>query len=77
MLVFFPATISAIGFIQARMRFCIYFGTRGYYNFGATAGKTEKVGEPSYRELDRNKSMMLMAYSALIGLLAAVLAYRL
>lgn len=77
LLVFFPAMMSATGVIQARMRFCIYFGTHGCYNFGPEAGKTENVGEPKYRELDRKKSMELIACSAFIGLLVALLAYTL
>ncbi len=77
LLVFFPAMMSATGFIQARMRFCVYFGTHGYYNFGPKMGKTENVKEQKYRELDRKKSMQLVAYSAVTGLLAALLAYYL
>ncbi len=77
LLVFFPAMMSATGFIQAQMRFCVYFGTHGYYNFGPEVGKTENVEEQKYRELDRKKSMELMVYSAFIGLLAALLAYYL
>lgn len=77
LLVFFPAMMSATGFIQARMRFCAYFGTHGYYNFGPKVGKTGNVKEQKYRELDRKKSMELIVYSAAVGLLAAALAYYL
>lgn len=77
LLVFFPSMMSATGFIQAQMRFCVYFGTHGYYNFGPEVGKTEKVEEQKYRKLDRKKSVQLMEYSAFIGLLAAILAYNL
>lgn len=75
LLVFFPSMMSATGFIQAQMQFCVYFGTHGYYNFGPNVGKTENVKEQKYRKLDRKKSVQLMVYSAFIGPLAALLAY--
>ena len=32
-LTFIPAVISAIGFLQARMRFCAYYGLAEMFNF--------------------------------------------
>ncbi len=74
LLIFAPAAFSAIGFLQARMHFCAYFGFRGLFNFGA-AGKEETVEQKEFRRQDRKKAMLIILYSAIVGLAAAVLAY--
>src|SRR3972149_9336499 len=38
LLLFFPAAGSAVGYLQARLRFCAAFGLVGIFNFGALGG---------------------------------------
>lgn len=72
--IFVPALISAIGFLQAYMDFCAYFGLRGIFNFGA-AGKTDTVEQAEFRVKDRNKALEIIIYSVIVGIAAAILAH--
>ena len=71
-LIFIPATISAMGFLQAYFHFCSGFASRGVFNFGQV-GKTETVIDKQLRKLDQKKGMQIMAYSVLIGVVVAVI----
>lgn len=70
--VFFPATMSASGFLQAYFHFCSGFAQRGVYNFGQL-GQTVKIEDASSKAKDKRKGSQIMLYSALIGIVAAVL----
>ncbi len=75
--VFIPATVAAIGFLQARFHFCAYFGMRGVYNFTYEIGVTEAVEEAEFRTLDRRKARRVIIYSVIIGMVVALIAYYL
>jgi hypothetical protein len=77
LLLFFPAVVSASGFIQGSMRFCAGYGMRGFYNFGPEVGKTEIVDSEEFRAKDRKKSRQIVGYSALVGSCIALLAFLL
>ncbi len=74
--IFVPATAAAIGFLQAWMHFCAYFGMRGVFNFGET-GKADTVEQAGFRAKDRRKAWRIILYSAAIGIIVAVAAYYL
>ena len=67
LLLFFPASLSATGFLQARMRFCVAFGLMGVFNFGPKAGRTDHIGEPDYIRKDRKKALLISLYALLTG----------
>jgi len=46
-LTFIPAVISAIGFLQARMRFCAYYGLAEMFNYDSL-GKSNKVNNNEF-----------------------------
>src|SRR5512143_1416954 len=46
LLLFFPAAGSAIGYLQAQLRFCAAFGLLGVFNFGPRGG-LERIAEPA------------------------------
>lgn len=69
---FLPAVLSATGFLQARMSFCVNFGMRGVENFGDKVGKVITVADPISRRLDRRRSIRIMGYSAGIALVVAL-----
>jgi len=71
---FFPAMISATGFIQAKMHFCVYFGFAALFNFGE-AGKRDTVNQAEFRKKDRRKAWQIVILSGLIGIIVAVLGY--
>lgn len=57
LLVFFPAAFAALGFLQARLRFCAAFGLQGLRNFGPQAGKMDTVEQAEFQCKDRQKAM--------------------
>ena len=75
LLLFLPASLAASGFLQASMHFCAGFGSRGLFNFGPEAGKTETVMQAEFRAKDRKKARHIFALSILIGVVVAALAY--
>lgn len=74
LLILIPATMSAIGFIQAYSRFCVYFGFGHLFNFGET-GKTDTIEQAEFRAKDRAKAWQILGYCITIGLIVALLFY--
>lgn len=68
-----PAAAAAIGYLQAVLRFCAGFGTRGVFNFGVV-GRTEEVVDPEARARDRSRAAQLALASLAIGIVVAVVA---
>lgn len=75
LLVALPAAMSAVGFLQARQRFCAAYGLRGVMGFSPKVGATEAVGSDDARRKDAAVAKRIMAQSLLIGLLAGIAAY--
>lgn len=75
LLIFFPAMMSATGFLQAGLHFCAGFGLRGVFNFGPEVGKTETVEQAEFRLKDRRKARLIGVYSVLIGAAVALTAF--
>ena len=71
---FFPAMMSATGFLQAYMHFCAYFGFASLFNFG-DVGKTDSVQQAEFRAKDKKKAWQIVVYSVLIGLVVAIIAF--
>jgi hypothetical protein len=74
-LIFIPATMSAIGFLQGIMHFCAAFGILGVFNFGSKVGNTDTVEQAEYRRKDQQKAVLIIIYSALIGIAVATIGY--
>ena len=76
LIVALPAASAASGYLQAWLRFCFGFGSRGVFNFGEL-GRTEAVSDPLARSRDRARSILLallsLAIGVVIGLLAALI----
>lgn len=77
LLLFFPAALAAVGFLQAAMHFCAYFGLAAQFNLGQQVGATERVIEAEFRAQDRRKARQILVRSAGIGLVVALVAYAL
>lgn len=75
LLLFFTAMMSAVGFLQAYMRFCVYFGFANLFNFG-DVGKTDSVSQAEFRKKDRKKAWQLLGYAFLISIVITFLAYK-
>ena len=72
LVLFFPATIGALGFLQGAFHFCVAFGMEGLFNVTNPAGKTESVSQKEFRAADKKKAIQIIAYSVLIGIVVAV-----
>ena len=70
-LVALPAAMAATGYLQARFKFCVGFGSAGVFNFGAT-GPTEQVVEVTARARDRARALRIWLASVAIGLGAGI-----
>ena len=77
LLVFFPASLSAAGFLQAAWRFCAKFGLMGTFNTGPGVGRTDIVEQAEFRRQDRRTARRIIGLSALIGTAVAAAAYML
>ena len=75
--IFIPAMMAAVGFLQARMHFCAYFGMQGVFNFSPEIGKTETVEQAEFRAMDRRRALQIIIYSVIIGAVVAAAAYYL
>ena len=72
----FPATLLTTGWIQARSRFCIYFGIRGLFNFGGLgkSSSTETIDDAIFRAADRALALKLLTRAVILALpIAAIL----
>ena len=72
LLLFFPAAMSATGFLQAVLHFCAGFGMLGVFNFCSEVGKTETVEQAEFRHKDQRKALQIILYSVIIGIAIAI-----
>ena len=76
LLVALPAAAAASGYLQAALKFCAGFGSRGPFNFGPV-GPTELALDPSDRARDgaraRQKGLASLAIGVAVGIVAALL----
>jgi hypothetical protein len=76
LLVALPAAASASGYLQAYLKFCAGFGSKGVYNFGEL-GQTVKVEDLEKRRADRARATRIGLASAAIGITAGFVAVAL
>ena len=70
--IFFPLLVSAIGFIQAKNKFCLAYGLAGTFNFGKI-GDMERVFDAESKKSDRRKAMAILIQAALVAGFATAL----
>ena len=70
--IFFPLLVSAIGFIQAKNKFCLAYGLAGTFNFGKI-GDMERVFDAESKKSDRRKAIAILIQAALIAGFATAL----
>jgi ferric-dicitrate binding protein FerR (iron transport regulator) len=61
-----PAAASASGYLQAWLKFCAGFGSRGIFNFGAV-GESTTVADHEARAKDRRRSRQISLWALAIG----------
>ena len=71
-----PAATAASGYLQAWLKFCGGFGSRGIFNFG-TVGESTAVADDEARAKDRRKARQIglaaLAIGVIVGVPAALL----
>jgi hypothetical protein len=70
--VFFPAAMSASGFLQAYFHFCFGFARIGVFNFGS-AGQRHIVPDEFSKTRDKGRGSQLTLYAALIAAVIAII----
>ena len=70
--IFFPLLVSAIGFIQAKNKFCLAYGLAGTFNFGKI-GDMERVFDAESKKSDRRKAIAILMQAALVAGFATAL----
>ncbi len=74
LLLFFPVSMGAVGFLQDYLHFCVYFGMSGLFNLDKPAGQTESVELAEFRAKDRARAWQIIFYSWIIGAVVAIAA---
>jgi hypothetical protein len=72
LMAFTPAMLAAVGFIQARNRFCFAYGLMGVFNFDA-AGDAKKIKDPAALKADRIHALKILGKSFLLAALMTAL----
>ena len=75
LVLFFPAFVAAIGFLQAAMHFCVGFASAGLFNMDKAQGMTESVDQAAFRKADQKKATQIYLYSVLIAAVVAAFAW--
>ena len=70
LLVGLPLTGAAIGWIQARRRFCMAYGLAGTFNLGAI-GNMERVSSAAALAADRRTALVIVAQGIAVGVIGA------
>jgi hypothetical protein len=73
LLLFFPVTLSASGFLQAYFHFCSGYARRGMFNFGPP-GQHQAVSDEASKAKDKKKGNQITHYAVIIGVAVAVIA---
>ena len=73
---FFPLMVFAIGFIQARKKFCLAYGFMGTFNFGKL-GQISRVSDPLAKKADRKTALTILAQSFFLALGLTLAAFAL
>jgi len=73
-----PAAAAASGYLQAWLKFCAGFGSRGIFNFGPV-GDTQQVVDEDARARDRARANRIglasLAVGVVVGIVAAVIPF--
>jgi hypothetical protein len=73
LLIALPAAGAASGYLQAALKFCAGFGSRGLFNFGPV-GPTEQASDPADRARDRARARQIGLASLAIGVTVGIVA---
>lgn len=64
-----------LGYLQARMQFCVAFGALARYDLSGSGGEQGTVTEADLRRKDRLRALELLAYAAGLAAAATLFVY--
>jgi hypothetical protein len=74
--IFVPLTVTFIGWVQSRKKFCLAYGLMGTFNFGKL-GDLSKVADKASKAADRKMALKILGqavlYAAITTLVVVVL----
>lgn len=72
LLLFFPAFLAAIGFLQAKNKFCVSYGASGKQNASAGSKTASDVTEANAKKIDKARARKMNSQAAVIALVIAL-----
>lgn len=66
-LMFLPAWIGAIGYLQAKYKFCVGYAASGVYNASPEYAETQKIVDEASQKLDKARARKINTQALLIG----------
>jgi hypothetical protein len=75
LLLFVPALLAALGFLQSAWHFCAKYGFDGAFKFGRTVGRADSPEQADFRRKDRRTAVTIIGLSALVGIATAAAGY--
>jgi hypothetical protein len=76
LIVAIPAAGTAVAYLEAALKFCVAFGSRGVFNFGQL-GTLSTIADPRARNRDRVRALQITFAGLLIGLAIGAIAVAL
>ncbi len=73
LVLFFPAFMSASGFLQAQQKFCVGYGAAGKQNATEGSASAEAITDKTALSLDKRKTHNINLQSAMIALALTLL----
>ena len=72
-LVFIPAEVFTVGFLQARKKFCAAYGLTHRQNVASPLGVTLKIEDEASHKKDRNKALLIIIQSIIYAGIITIL----
>jgi predicted nucleic acid-binding Zn ribbon protein len=67
--IFIPLMITAVGYVQARSKFCLAYGFAGTFNFGKL-GDLSRVSDSESKAADRATALSILGKSFVLAIIA-------
>ncbi len=74
--IFLPLTVSSVGWVQSRKKFCLAFGFMGTFNFGRL-GKMSRVSDKASLAADRKTAALILVQSLGLAAILTLIVYLL
>ncbi len=73
LMMFVPVWLAAIGYLQAKNKFCVSYAASGVHSASAEYADTAKIVEEASRKLDKARARKMNTQALVAGVVGAVL----